>query len=158
MNQTLPRTIITAGVTFLAVLALYLFGGDVLKGFAFTMLVGIITSTYSTIFIASAVAIVLSPAGLRRGTADRRRRQGRQPRRAGPRPVEVNLVAAAVLGVVQGLTEFLPVSSSAHLILGARCSSAGIAEAALGKAFDVACHVGTLLGRAGVLPGRDRGG
>jgi preprotein translocase subunit SecF len=69
VNQTLPRTVITAGVTFLAVLALYLFGGEVLRGFSFTMLVGIITSTYSTIYIASAVAVVLSPQRLRAGTA-----------------------------------------------------------------------------------------
>jgi preprotein translocase subunit SecF len=69
VNQTLPRTVITAGVTFLAVLALYLFGGEVLEGFAFTMLVGIITSTYSTIYIASAVAVVLSPRRLRAGSA-----------------------------------------------------------------------------------------
>ena len=53
VNQTLSRTIITAGTTFLAVLALYLFGGEVLEGFAFTMLVGIISGTYSTIFIAA---------------------------------------------------------------------------------------------------------
>ena len=60
VNQTLPRTVITAGTTALAVLALYLFGGEVLEPFAFVMLVGIITSTYSTVFIASAVAEVLS--------------------------------------------------------------------------------------------------
>ena len=60
VNQTLSRTIITAGTTFLSVLALYLFGGEVLRGFAFTMLVGIISGTYSTVFIASAIAIVLS--------------------------------------------------------------------------------------------------
>ena len=59
VNQTLSRTIITAGTTFLAVLALYLFGGEVLEGFAFTMLVGIISGTYSTIFIASSIAILL---------------------------------------------------------------------------------------------------
>jgi len=59
VNQTLSRTIITAGTTFLAVLALYLFGGEVLEGFAFTMLVGIISGTYSTIFIAAAIAIIL---------------------------------------------------------------------------------------------------
>ena len=58
VNQTLPRTVITAGTTFLAVLSLYLFGGEVLRGFAFAMLVGIITSTYSTVFIASAIAIM----------------------------------------------------------------------------------------------------
>lgn len=60
VNQTLSRTIITAGTTFLAVLALFLFGGDVLEGFAFTMLVGIISGTYSTVFIAAAIAIILS--------------------------------------------------------------------------------------------------
>jgi preprotein translocase subunit SecF len=60
VNQTLSRTIITAGTTFLAVFALYLFGGEVLHGFAFTMLVGIVSGTYSTVFIASAIAILLS--------------------------------------------------------------------------------------------------
>ena len=60
VNQTLSRTIITAGTTFLSVLALYIFGGEALRGFSFTMLVGIISGTYSTIFIASAIAILLS--------------------------------------------------------------------------------------------------
>jgi preprotein translocase subunit SecF len=60
VNQTLSRTIITAGTTFLAVLSLYLFGGEVLEGFAFTMLVGIISGTYSTVFIAAAIAILVS--------------------------------------------------------------------------------------------------
>ncbi len=59
VNQTLSRTIITAGTTFFAVLALFLFGGEVLEGFAFTMMVGIIAGTYSTVFIASAIAIIL---------------------------------------------------------------------------------------------------
>ena len=60
VNQTLGRTTITALTTFLAVLALFLFGGDVLRGFAFTMLVGIVSGTYSTIFIAAAIAVMLS--------------------------------------------------------------------------------------------------
>lgn len=60
VNQTLSRTIITSGTTMLAVLSLYLFGGEVLEGFAFTMLVGIISGTYSTVFIAAAIAILLS--------------------------------------------------------------------------------------------------
>jgi preprotein translocase subunit SecF len=59
VNQTLSRTIITAGTTLLSVTALYLFGGEVLKGFAFTMMVGIISGTYSTVFIAAAIAIML---------------------------------------------------------------------------------------------------
>jgi preprotein translocase subunit SecF len=60
VNQTLGRTIITATTTFLAVLALYVFGGEVLRGFAFAMLVGVVTGTYSTVFIASSIAIILS--------------------------------------------------------------------------------------------------
>lgn len=60
VNQTLGRTVITAGTTFLAVLALYLFGGEVLRGFAFTMLVGIVSGTYSTVFIAASIAIILA--------------------------------------------------------------------------------------------------
>jgi len=60
VNQTLGRTIITAGTTFLAVLALFMFGGDVLHGFAFAMLVGIVSGTYSTVFIAAAISIMLS--------------------------------------------------------------------------------------------------
>ena len=60
VNETLSRTVITAGTTFLSVLSLYLFGGEVLEGFAFTMLVGIISGTYSTVFIAAAIAIVVS--------------------------------------------------------------------------------------------------
>ena len=59
VNQTLSRTVITAGTTLFSVIALYLFGGEVLEGFAFTMLVGIISGTYSTVFIASAIAIIL---------------------------------------------------------------------------------------------------
>jgi preprotein translocase subunit SecF len=57
VNQTLARTIITAGTTLLSVTALFQFGGEVLKGFAFTMMVGIVAGTYSTVFIAAAIAI-----------------------------------------------------------------------------------------------------
>jgi preprotein translocase subunit SecF len=55
VNQTLGRTIITAGTALLTSLALFFFGGEVLHGFAFTMVVGIITGTYSSIFIAAAI-------------------------------------------------------------------------------------------------------
>ena len=60
VNQTLPRTVITAGTAFLSVLSLYLFGGEVLEPFAFAMLIGIVTSTYSTVFIASNIAVLLT--------------------------------------------------------------------------------------------------
>ncbi len=57
LNQTLSRTIITSGTVFLATGALYLFGGGVINDFAFTFLVGILTGTYSSIFIACAVVL-----------------------------------------------------------------------------------------------------
>ena len=69
VNQTLSRTIITAGTTFLSVLSIFLFGGEALRGFSFTMLVGIISGTYSTIFIASAIAIILSGGKARAAAA-----------------------------------------------------------------------------------------
>ena len=52
LNQTLTRTLISNGTTFLAVLGLFLFGGEVLRGFGFAMVVGIVVGTYSTLFIA----------------------------------------------------------------------------------------------------------
>lgn len=55
LNQTLTRTLISNGTTFLSVLGLYLFGGEVLRGFGFTMVVGILVGTYSTIYIASPI-------------------------------------------------------------------------------------------------------
>lgn len=58
LNQTLTRTLISNGTTFLAVLGLYLFGGEVLKGFAFAMVVGILVGTYSTIYIASPIVVL----------------------------------------------------------------------------------------------------
>jgi preprotein translocase subunit SecF len=70
VNQTLGRTVITAGTTFLSVLALFVFGGEVLEGFAFAMLVGIVSGTYSTVFIAAAIAIILSGQKGSRRTAD----------------------------------------------------------------------------------------
>src|SRR5215203_5928137 len=57
INQTMSRTIVTNGLVFLAVLALVLFGGEVLRGFSLALFVGSITGTYSTIAIASPLAI-----------------------------------------------------------------------------------------------------
>ncbi len=69
VNQTLSRTIITAGTVFLSVLSIFLFGGEALRGFSFTMLVGTVSGTYSTIFIASAIAIILSAGKARTAAA-----------------------------------------------------------------------------------------
>jgi preprotein translocase subunit SecF len=52
INQTLTRTVITSGTTFLALLGLYVFGGEVLRGFSFALVVGTIVGTYSTMFVA----------------------------------------------------------------------------------------------------------
>lgn len=60
INQTLARTIITSGTTGFAVLALAVFGGEVLRGFSITMLIGVFSGTYSTIFIASSTAIAIT--------------------------------------------------------------------------------------------------
>jgi SecD/SecF fusion protein len=57
LNQTLSRTIITSGTVFLATMSLYIFGGGAINAFAFTFLVGIITGTYSSIYIASALVL-----------------------------------------------------------------------------------------------------
>jgi preprotein translocase subunit SecF len=57
LNQTLSRTLISNGTTFLSVLGLYLFGGEVLRGFGFAMVVGILVGTYSTIYIASPLVV-----------------------------------------------------------------------------------------------------
>ena len=57
LNETLSRTIITSGTVFLATLALYLFGGGAINDSAFTFLVGIVTGTYSSIYIASALVL-----------------------------------------------------------------------------------------------------
>jgi len=57
INDTLSRTVITSGTIFLVLLVLFIFGGDVTRGFAFTLLVGITTGTYSSIYIASAIVL-----------------------------------------------------------------------------------------------------
>ncbi|NUM31364.1 MAG: protein translocase subunit SecDF [Bacteroidetes bacterium] len=57
VNQTLSRTIVTALCTIITLLMLFLFGGEGLKGFTFALLIGIIVGTYSSIFIASAIAV-----------------------------------------------------------------------------------------------------
>jgi preprotein translocase subunit SecF len=57
INQTLSRTILTAGLTFLTVLALLLFGGEVLRGFSFALVVGILIGTYSSIAIAAPILV-----------------------------------------------------------------------------------------------------
>ncbi len=57
INQTLSRTVLTSGLTFLTVLSLFLFGGEVLHGFSLALVIGIVIGTYSSIFIASPMLV-----------------------------------------------------------------------------------------------------
>ena len=57
INQTLSRTVISSGLTFLTVLSLYLFGGEVLHGFSFALVVGILIGTYSSIAVAAPMLV-----------------------------------------------------------------------------------------------------
>lgn len=57
VNQTLSRTVLTSGLTLLTALALWLFGGDVLNGFSFALVMGIIVGTYSSVFVASPILV-----------------------------------------------------------------------------------------------------
>ena len=67
INQTLSRTVLTAGLTFLTVLALYLFGGEVLHGFSFALVIGILIGTYSSIAIAAPILVAYQDWRLGRG-------------------------------------------------------------------------------------------
>ncbi|MBI3476735.1 MAG: protein translocase subunit SecF [Acidobacteria bacterium] len=67
INQTLSRTILTAGLTFLTVLALFLFGGEVLRGFSFALVIGILIGTYSSIAIAAPVLVAYQDWRTERG-------------------------------------------------------------------------------------------
>lgn len=73
INQTLSRTVITSGLTLLVVVALFVFGGDVINTFAFVLLVGIIVGTYSSIYIASPVALFFTELFARRRARRSRR-------------------------------------------------------------------------------------
>jgi preprotein translocase subunit SecF len=67
INQTLSRTILTAGLTFLTVLALYLFGGEVLRGFSLALVIGILIGTYSSIAIAAPILVAYQDWRIEKG-------------------------------------------------------------------------------------------
>ena len=71
INQTLSRTVLTSGLTFLTVLSLYLFGGEVLHGFSFALVIGILIGTYSSIFIASPMLVAYQDWRERHGKTGR---------------------------------------------------------------------------------------
>jgi preprotein translocase subunit SecF len=63
VNQTLSRTVLTSGTTLIALLSLYFLGGDVIRPFAFAMLIGVVVGTYSSIYIASPLLLLLEQRG-----------------------------------------------------------------------------------------------
>lgn len=67
INQTLSRTVLTSGLTFLTVLSLYIFGGEVLRGFSFALVIGILIGTYSSIAIASPMLVAYQEHRQKRG-------------------------------------------------------------------------------------------
>ena len=69
INQTLSRTVISSGLTFLTVLSLYLFGGEVLHGFSFALVVGILIGTYSSIAVAAPMLVAYQEWRARKGKA-----------------------------------------------------------------------------------------
>lgn len=89
INQTLSRTVLTSGLTFLTAVSLYLFGGQVLNGFSFALVVGIIIGTYSSIFIASPLLIALKDLV--------------ESRRKSVRPSAVDVRSRSVAGSVKGI-------------------------------------------------------
>ena len=60
INETLSRTIITSVTTLLALFSIYLFGGEILKGFSLAMILGVIFGTYSSIYIANPILVALN--------------------------------------------------------------------------------------------------
>jgi preprotein translocase subunit SecF len=66
LNETLGRTIVTSIATFITALSLYIFGGEVIEGFALTFMIGIVIGTYSSIYIASSVLIWMTNYNLKR--------------------------------------------------------------------------------------------
>jgi preprotein translocase subunit SecF len=69
INQTLSRTVLTSGLTFLTVLSLYIFGGQVLRGFSFALVVGILIGTYSSIAVAAPMLVAWQEWRARQGKA-----------------------------------------------------------------------------------------
>ena len=74
INQTLSRTVLTSGLTLVAVTCLFVFGGEVLRGFSFALVVGVLVGTYSSIFVASPV-LLWGQRRMTSGVAGRRRRR-----------------------------------------------------------------------------------
>jgi preprotein translocase subunit SecF len=88
VNETMSRTIMTVGTVLMALIALYLFGGEVIRGFTFAMLFGVLVGTYSSVYIAAPFLILI---GVKRDWSGVDKAKGKEPRTgakpAAPKPV-----------------------------------------------------------------------
>jgi SecD/SecF fusion protein len=76
INDTLSRTIMTSVTVFITLLALFIFGGEVTRGFSFAMLIGVVTGTYSSIFVAAPILVEFAkdkPLGTARISSDKKK-------------------------------------------------------------------------------------
>jgi len=96
VNQTLSRTVMTSGLTFLTVVALFIWGGPVLHGFSFALVCGIIVGTYSSVFVASPIVL----AG--HYFADKRKKRARV---VAPPPAQASRAEASPAGSRKGQTK-----------------------------------------------------
>src|SRR5262249_940961 len=119
INETLSRTVLTTGTAILVVLSLFIFGGNVIRGFAFTLLVGFIVGTYSSIYIATPIVLWLQ-RGPRRQT-----RGGSMARGWSLRPAEAE-------GIPRLIRELGLSPLCAQLLAARGITSPGAAAAFLG--------------------------
>jgi len=96
VNETMSRTIMTVGTVFMALLALYFFGGEVIRGFVFAMLFGVLVGTYSSVFIAAPFLILIGVKRDWSGLA--KSKAGSGPARAGLSAGAASKTAAALPG------------------------------------------------------------
>ena len=96
VNETMSRTIMTVGTVFMALLALYFFGGEVIRGFTFAMLFGVLVGTYSSVFIAAPFLILIGVkrdwSGLEKG------KDGKKSGTAGAAAIEARLSGGGEAG------------------------------------------------------------
>ena len=109
-NQTLSRTVLTSFTVMLVVVILYIFGGQAVHGFAFALIIGVLTGTYSSIYVAAPILLwLLHPKEMKAATAS----SGRRPVRSG-RPAEWQ---SSALAVVNSSADILGVSTPASVFL-----------------------------------------
>jgi preprotein translocase SecF subunit len=164
INETLSRTLMTAGTAFVALLALYILGGEVIRGFVFAMLIGTIVGTYSSVYIAAPVLILI---GVNResfsGSGNRETPPGakRKPAPAATEPAESgspetvspgrgSRASAAAAAPVSGLALAEPVAESARAGVTAAPAAPKPVKAAGASKAGAQTKTGAKRGRGGV--------